>query len=76
VYSEIPLTVKELWLSKREFNLCIVAEMLVTIVLYKYLCVGATVRATDNRHSDVKPAIILYASMMFRRWIGEVLLGG
>jgi hypothetical protein len=47
------------------FNLCNNAEMFITIVLYKYLCAGATMRATDNRHRDVKPAIILYASMSF-----------
>jgi hypothetical protein len=57
------------------YNLCIVAEMCVPIVLCKFLNLTAMVNAPDVRHSRVKPAIILYASMMFNGWIGEVLLG-
>jgi hypothetical protein len=57
------------------YNLCIVAEMCVTIVLCKFLNLTAMVNAPDVRHNRVKPAIILYASMMFNGWIGEVLLG-
>jgi hypothetical protein len=57
------------------YNFCNNAEMCVPIVLCKFLNLTAMVNVPDVRHSRVKPAIILYASMMFNREIGEVLLG-
>jgi hypothetical protein len=63
-------------LSISAFNLCIVAEMYVPIILYKFLNLAKMLSAQDMRHSRVKPAIILYASMMFNLRIGEVLLVG
>jgi len=74
MYILILKKISVLRLSISAFNLCIIAEVYVSIVLYEFLNLTAMINALDVRHNHVKPAIILYASMLFNLRIGEVLL--